>query len=78
MNNVNKILYLIVEISQLLSKYNVTYNEAEEILKSLTSEFKQQREEKEYATYDDYFAKRKTYHADNDIVQQLNHVDEIY
>lgn len=71
----NKVLYLIVEISQLLKNQQCTYSEAKEILRSLIDEFKQQQEELEYATYDDFFANRKTYYANNDIVKALNHVE---
>lgn len=72
----NKVLYLIVEISQLLKNQQCTYSEAKEILQSLIDEFTQQQEELEYATYDDFFANRKTYHANNDVVKALNHVKE--
>lgn len=71
----NKVLYLIVEISQLLKDHQCTYSETKEILQSLIDEFNQQKEELEYATYDDFFANKKTYHAHNDIVKALNHVD---
>lgn len=71
----NKVLYLTVEISQILKKHQCTYSEAKEVLQLLTDEFNQQQEELEYTTYDDYFADRKTYHAENDIVKQLNHVE---
>lgn len=71
----NKVLYLIVEISQLLKNQQCTYSEAKEILQSLIDEFNQQQENLEYATYDDFFANRKTYYANNDIVKALNHVE---
>lgn len=71
----NKVLYLTVEISQLLKKHQCTYSETSEILQLLTDEFNQQQEELEYATYDDFFGNRKTYYAENDIVKQLNHVE---
>lgn len=71
----SKKLYLIVEISQLLYKYDCTFNEAEEILSLITGEIKQQRENKEYATVSDYYNGNKTKCADNDIIQPLNHIE---
>lgn len=41
----SKKLYLTVEISQLLHRYNCTYNEAKEILKLVTDEINQQFED---------------------------------
>lgn len=73
----NKILYLSVEISQMFKKHECTYSEVEEILSLLTDEFKEQRNELEYATYDDYFSGHKTSHVNNDVVMALNHVDGI-
>ncbi len=71
----NKIMYLSVEISQMLKNYKCTYSEAEQILLLLTAEFNEQRNELEYATYDDYFSGHKTSHVDNDVVMGLNHVE---
>lgn len=68
----DKILYLTVEISQLLRNNQCTYSETERILDILTSEFKQQHEDLEYETLDDYFAGHKTCHVDNQVVQSLN------
>lgn len=71
----NKIMYLSVEISQMLKNYKCTYSEAEQILSLLTAEFNKQRNELEYATYDDYFSGHKTSHVDNNVVMALNHVE---
>lgn len=68
-------MYLSVEISQMLKNNECTYSEVEEILALLADEFMEQRNELEYATYDDYFSDHKTNHADNDVVMALNHVD---
>lgn len=73
----DKVLYLTVEISQLLRNNQCTYAETERILDILTDEFKQQREELEYDTLKDYFTGHKTCHADTQVVQSLNHVDGI-
>lgn len=77
MNNkyISKTLYLSVEISKMLKNQECTYSEVGEILAILTDEFKEQRNELEYATYDDYFSGHKTSHVDNDVVMALNHVD---
>ena len=72
---ISKTLYLSVEISQMLKNHECTYSEVEEILALLTDEFKEQRNELEYATYDDYLSGNKTAHVDNDVVMTLNHVD---
>lgn len=71
----DKVLYLTVELTQILRNNNCTFLEAEKILDLVTSEIKEQREQLEYATFDDYFAGHKTSNADNEIIQQLNHVD---
>lgn len=71
----SKILYLSVEISQLLKNHQCTYSEAEKVLSLLTDEFREQRNELEYATYDDYFAQHKAKNVDNEIIQALNHVE---
>ena len=71
----SKKLYLVVEISRLLNKYNCTFNEAEEILSLITDEIKQQRENKEYATVSDYYNGNKTRCVDDEIIQRMNHVE---
>lgn len=70
-----KKLYLTVEISHLLHKYNCTYNEIDKIVELLQSWIKQSREENEYDTIDDYINGNKTRSVDNDIVQPMNHVE---
>ncbi len=55
----SKKLYLVVEISQLLSKYNCTFSEAESILSLSLSEIRQQRENLEYDTTLDYINSNK-------------------
>ena len=74
----SKILYLSVEISQLLKNHQCTYSEAEKVLSLLVNEFREQRNELEYSTYDDYFTQHKTKHVDNDVIQALNHVEGFY
>lgn len=71
----NKKLYLAIEISQLLANQKCTYSETEAILSLLTDEFKQQREELEYNTIDDYFNNQKSCNVSNRIIKSLNHVD---
>lgn len=71
----SKKLYLTVEISQLLYRHNCTYNEAEEILKLITDEIKQQRENFEYDTFSDFMNDKKSRSADNEIIQPMNHVE---
>lgn len=71
----SKKLYLTAEISQLLYKHNCTFNEADEILFLITNEIKQQRENKEYDTINDFINGNKTKCVDNDIIEPLNHVE---
>lgn len=71
----DKVLYLTIEISQMLRNNQCTYAETERILELLNDEFKQQRENLEYETLDDYIAGYKTNHVDNKVIQSLNHVD---
>lgn len=75
---ISKTLYLSVKISQMLKNHECTYSEVEEILALLTDEFKEQRNELEYATYDDYFSGHKTAYVGNDVVMSLNYVDGFY
>jgi len=70
-----KKLYLTVEISQLLNKYNCKYNEADEIISLLQEWIKQSREGNEYATTDDYINGNKTRTVGDDVVPPLNHVE---
>lgn len=74
-NEYSKKLYVTVEISQLLYKYQCTYNEAEEILQLVTDEIKQQRDNLEYDTIDDYLYGYKTNFVDGNVIQPLNHVE---
>lgn len=62
----------------MLKNHECTYSEVEEIFALLTDEFKEQRNELEYATYDDYFSGHKTAYVGNDVVMSLNHVDGFY
>ena len=68
-------MYVTIELSQLLRKYDCTFNEAEDYLQLLLDEVKAQRECKEYDTLDDYFNEHKTHICDNDIVEPLRHVE---
>lgn len=74
-NGTNKKLYLAVEITQLLRKHNCTYKEANEILSLLNDEFKQQREDFEFESIDDYIKGNKTRNVENSVIQPLNHVE---
>ena len=71
----SKKLYLVVEISQLLSKYNCTFSEAESILSLSLSEIRQQRESLEYNTTLDYINGNKTKIVDNEEIKSLQHVE---
>ena len=71
----SKKLYLVVEISQLLSKYNCTFSEAESILSLSLSEIRHQRENLEYDTTLDYINGNKTKSADNEEIQSLQHIE---
>lgn len=72
---IDKNLYLVIEITQLLYKNNRTYDDVKKILDILQDEFKTQRECLEYDDVDDYLQGRKTADVSNKIVQQLNHVE---
>ena len=62
----SKKLYLVVEISQLLSKYNCTFSEAESILSLSLSEIRQQR---------DYTNGNKTKIVDNEEIKPSQHIE---
>lgn len=70
-----KILSTAVDVTQLLHQKNCTYNEALKILNLAVAELKQQQENLEYATFDDYFAGIKASNVSTDIIIPLNHVD---
>lgn len=72
---IDKNLYLVIEITQLLYKNNRTYDDVKKILDILQDEFKTQRECLEYDDVDDYLQGRKTVDVSNKIVQPLNHVE---
>lgn len=57
----SKKLFLTVEISQLLYKYNCTFHEAKEILKLITNEINQQQEDREC--------------DETDYIKPMNHVE---
>ena len=60
---------------QVLHQYGCTYNNVETILAIVINTIKQQREEFEYNSIDDFINENKTNVADNDIVKPLNHID---
>lgn len=74
-NDYGKRLYLAIEITQLLHQHNCTYNDVETILTILNDTIKQQREELEYKSVDDFIKGDKFHIADNDIIQPMNHVE---
>ena len=71
----SKKLYLVVEISQLLSKYNCTFSEAENILSLSLSGIRQQRENLEYNTTLDYTNGNKTKIVDNEEIKPSQHIE---
>lgn len=70
----SKKLYLTVEITQLLYKYNCTYKESEEILQLVLSEILQQKKDIEYDTIEDYISENRN-NCDNFIINPLYHVE---
>lgn len=66
---------MVIEITKLLYQHHCTYNEAETILTMLSDTIKQQREELEYRSVDDFIKGNQSYIANNDVIEQLNHVD---
>lgn len=72
---INKNLYLVIEITQLLYKNNRTYDDVKKILDILHDEFKTQRECLEYDDVNYYLQGRKTANISNKIIQPLNHVE---
>lgn len=75
MNTNYKILSTVVDITQLLHKNNCTYNESYKILQMVINELKQQQENIEYPTVDDYLSNHKTHNANNQVIAALNHID---
>lgn len=71
----NKILFIMIELSQILKQYKCTYNEAEQIISDLQFEIKRQREEKEYDSLTDYFAGIKTFDCNNEVVEGWEHFE---
>lgn len=72
---INKNLYLVIEITQLLYKNNRTYDDVEKILDMLQDEFKTQRECLEYDDVEDYLQGRKIADVSSKVIQPLNHVE---
>ena len=75
MNTNYKILSTVVDITQLLHENNCTYDESYKILQMVTNELKQQQENIEYSTVNDYLVNNKTHDANNQVITALNHVD---
>ena len=71
----SKNLYLVVGISQLLSKYNCTFSEAESMLSLSLSEIRQQLENLEYNTTLDYTNGNKTKIVDNEEIKPSQHIE---
>lgn len=71
----NKVLFMMIELSQILKQYNCTYNEAEQIISNVQFEIKRQREEKEYNELDDYFNGIKTHDCGNEVIEGWKHYD---
>ena len=67
MNTNYKILSTVVDITQLLHENNCTYNESYKILQMVINELKQQQENIEYPTVDDYLSNHKTHNANNQV-----------
>ena len=70
----HKDLWLIVEITRLLRKYDCTYEEADEIIKQVALEIKIQRECYEYDDVDDLIAGVKKRDGKDAVISALNHV----
>lgn len=76
----NNILYLVIEITQLLSKHNCTYKDADIIIKMLENEIKQQRNDLdlEIITETNMYRYLNKHLSDDKIVKPLNHIDSFY
>lgn len=72
----NKILSTVIDITQLIHSKNCTYKETDEIIKILSDEIKQQREDYEYETVENYLRNCKKRNADNIVIESLHHVDK--
>lgn len=70
-----KVLSTVVDIAQLLHENNCTYDESYKILQMVTNELKQQQENIEYPTVDDYLDNNKIHNANNQVITALNHVN---
>lgn len=70
-------LYLVIEITRLLNRYNCTYKDAEEIIKILTDEIKQQRDEidLEIEINNNKYKFLNKHISDSKIIKALNHAE---
>ena len=75
MCNNKKMLSIAIDISQMLFNNQCSYDEAEEILQLMQHEIKQQRENYEYATIEDYINGVKTNFANDVVICPLHHLD---
>ena len=69
-------LWMVIELSQILSNNNCTYKQSVDILSLLLDEIKEQQKCKEYDTFDDYCKGIKSKKLDSQIIKPLNHVPE--
>lgn len=64
-------LSVIIQITQLLSQNQCTYDDTEEILQCLLGHYKTVREQKEYATVQDFISNKKSIDIGNKVVSAL-------
>lgn len=75
-SSVTKVTNCVISITHLLARNQCTYNEAEQLIELLKTEIDYSRERREYATYADYFAGKKTACMDNVVIAPIGRVDE--
>ena len=72
----NKTIRLAIAITQLLAKYNCTFEETDKILSLIDGEIKMQRRNLEYKSIKNFMESNKIYNADNDFIVPLNFTEE--
>lgn len=72
----HKNIRLVISITQLLAKYNCTFEETDKILSLIDSEIKMQRRNLEYKSIKNFMENNKVYNADDDYIVPLNFTEE--
>jgi len=74
----NKIMYALVEISQMLHRLGFTYKETDELISLMQNHYREMRDSIEIKYNPDNKSLVRSQSADDEIVEIINHVDPYF